>query len=61
MGVDIPDIYYDIYSKSDPHDEKIDTKSLDIILKQLSGLSVHLRQQVNNVYLFFLYLKKDHP
>lgn len=46
MGVDIPDIYYDIYSRSDPQEERIDVKSLDIILQQLSGLSVHLRQQV---------------
>lgn len=47
MGVDIPDTYNDIYSKSNPQEEKIDVKSLELILVQLSGLPLHLRQQVN--------------
>ncbi|KAG2206693.1 hypothetical protein INT47_003635 [Mucor saturninus] len=46
LGVDIPDTYNDIYSKSNPQEEKIDVKSLELILVQLSGLPLHLRQQV---------------
>ncbi|KAI8094582.1 hypothetical protein BDF21DRAFT_458979 [Thamnidium elegans] len=46
LGVDIPEIYFDIYSRSNPHDEKIDIKSLDIILEQLSGLPIQTRQEV---------------
>jgi hypothetical protein len=46
VGVDIPDNYYDIYSKANPHGEKVDIKSLEVILQQLSGLPLHLRQKV---------------
>ncbi|GAA5816329.1 hypothetical protein MFLAVUS_009855 [Mucor flavus] len=46
LGVDIPEIYFDIYSRSNPRDEKIDIKSLDIILEQLSGLPIQTRQEV---------------
>jgi hypothetical protein len=52
VGVDIPDIYYDIYSKANPHDEKVNIKSLEIILHQLSGLPFYSRQKV--CYLYFL-------
>ncbi|GAA5805639.1 hypothetical protein HPULCUR_011160 [Helicostylum pulchrum] len=46
LGADIPEIYVDIYSRSNPHDEKVDIKSLDIILEQLSGLPIQTRREV---------------
>lgn len=51
VGVDIPDIYYDIYSKADPHKEKVNIKSLEIILQQLSGLPLYVRQKASFLLL----------
>lgn len=46
VGVDLPDIYLDIYSKSGPANEKVQVQSLEIILQQLSGLPLVKRQKV---------------
>lgn len=51
VSVDIPDIYMDVYNKSNPHNEKVDIKSLHLILEQLSGLSANNKQRVKeNVF-----------
>ncbi|CAO3654710.1 unnamed protein product [Mucor hiemalis] len=49
MGVDIPDIYLNIYNKSNPHNEKVDVNSLDLILQHLSGLSLSKRQKITSL------------
>lgn len=59
VGVDLPDIYLDIYSKSDPTNEKVQVKSLEIILQQLSGLPLVKRQKVNYINSFVLSITRD--
>lgn len=58
MGVDIPDIYSEIYSRSDPHHEKIKVISLEIILDQLSGLPMYTRQEVRKKYKYLFKERK---
>ncbi len=60
VGVDIPDIYIDVYSKSNPQNEKIEVKSLEIILEQLSGLSISNRRKVTNIFFSYT-LHFQHP
>lgn len=45
MGADVPDVYFDIYSKSNPHHEKIDTRTLQIIL-HLAGIPLFNQEKV---------------
>jgi hypothetical protein len=44
--VDVPDVYNDIYSKSNPYNEKVELKSLQVLL-QLAGLSVLAQRKVS--------------
>jgi hypothetical protein len=45
VGADVPDVYFDIYSKSNPHHEKIDARFLQIIL-HLAGIPLFNQQKV---------------
>lgn len=45
VGADVPDAYFEIYSKSNPHHERVDTRSLQIIF-HLAGISLFHQQKV---------------
>ncbi|GAN07422.1 conserved hypothetical protein [Mucor ambiguus] len=45
LGADVPDAYFDIYSKSKPHHERVDTRWLQII-SHLAGIPVFQQQKV---------------
>ncbi|KAL7330406.1 Sorting nexin mvp1 [Mucor circinelloides] len=45
LGADVPDAYFEIYSKSNPHHERVDTRSLQIIF-HLAGISLFHQQKV---------------
>ncbi|KAK4514447.1 uncharacterized protein ATC70_002043 [Mucor velutinosus] len=45
LGADVPDAYFDIYSKSNPRHERIDARSLQVIL-HLAGIPVFRQQKV---------------
>ncbi|KAL9549988.1 hypothetical protein MBANPS3_004956 [Mucor bainieri] len=46
LGADVPEAYFDIYSKSNPRHERIDARSLQIIL-HLAGIPVFQQQKVS--------------
>jgi hypothetical protein len=55
VGVDVPDAYNDIYSKSNPHNEKVELKSLQVLI-HLAGLSLPAQQKVSFFSISFFQL-----
>ncbi|KAI8644245.1 hypothetical protein BD408DRAFT_384094 [Parasitella parasitica] len=48
LGADVPDVYLDIYSKSNPHREEINVKPLQIIL-HLASIPLFQQQKIMNL------------